>query len=118
MFRNYSRVSKYSFFEDGSKEKKTYREVISAKDVPWEVQMDKSGGGQQVGTEWLRKAIHPCNIDEIQAQFPLQEPKWGLWVSLNGLAAPSTCRTEVNHKPCPQKAALGWSFDIFSGRTG
>lgn len=47
----------------------------------------------------------------IQAQFPLQEPKWGLWVSLNGLAAPPTCRTEVNHKPCPQKAALGWSSD-------
>lgn len=55
------------------KKKKTYREVISAKDVPWEVQMDKGGGGQGVGTEWLKKAIHPCNIKKTQAQLPLQE---------------------------------------------
>lgn len=74
LFRNDSRLIKYSFFEGGNKEKKkTYREVISAKDVPWEVQMDKGGGGQGVGTEWLKKAIHPCNIKKTQAQLPLQE---------------------------------------------
>ena len=55
--------------EDGSKGKKTYWEVISAEDVPWEVQMHKGGGGQRVGTQWVWKAIHPCNNDKAKLSF-------------------------------------------------
>lgn len=55
--------------EDGRKGKKTHREVISAKDIPWEVQMNEGGGGQRVGTQWLRKAIHPCNNNKMKLSF-------------------------------------------------
>jgi hypothetical protein len=73
MFKHDSRLTKYIFSAKGNKEREAYREVISSEDVPWEVEMGKGGGSQSVGTEWLRKAIHPCNIEKTQAQFPLQK---------------------------------------------
>ena len=97
--------------------RKTYREVISAEDVPWEVEMGKGGGGQRVGTEELRKAIHPCNMEKIQAQYPFQGTQWGLGVSIHDPAATSNGRTEVTHKYRPQKVGVS-SFDIPSERTG
>lgn len=59
----------YGVFEHGCEERKAYREVVSAEDVPWEVEMGKGGGGQRVGTEWLRKAVHPCNMEKTQLVF-------------------------------------------------
>lgn len=71
----------YSVFAHDREERKTYWEVVSTKDVPWEVEMGKGGGGQRVGTEWLRKVIHPCNMEKIQLNFHSRKQK-KLWERL------------------------------------
>lgn len=44
----------------GQWEESAYWEIISAERVPWEVKIDERGGDQRVGTQWLGKAVHPC----------------------------------------------------------
>lgn len=72
-------------------------------DVPWEVQMDKSGGGQRVGTQWLRKAIHPCNNDKTNLSFHSRN-KMSSVIFFEGPTASSTCRTALTRSTISQKA--------------
>lgn len=75
--------------------------------------MDRVGGGQRVGTQWLRKAIHPCNNDKTNLSFHSRNKKWVLWFSLKVQQPHQHAELRLTRSTIPKKAARGWSSDIF-----
>lgn len=66
-------------------------------------------------SDWER-LFTPATVTR-QTLVSIPGTKMSSVIFFKGPTAPSTCRTEVNQKHHSQKAARGWSSDIFSRRT-
>lgn len=98
LLRNYSRLIKYSFMEDGRKDRKPTEEVIS-----WRMFPERSRWTRVVAVKGLalsdwERLFTPATMTR-QTLVSISGTKMSSSrFSLKGPTAPSTCRTEVNQK--------------------